>query len=109
MDYVIDSTDRRIAGGLNFSTPAIAHDHVINNAIPGSMYFEEYAGALLGLHEGRPVYSEPGIVDILMTRDGMTQEDAIEWVNFNIYGLLCQADSCFVIDPEHPDPFGDST
>lgn len=35
----------------------------------------------------RLVYSGDEIVELLMSRDGMTQEQAIEYIDFNIEGL----------------------
>jgi len=37
-------------------------------------------------HDGRYVYSIEGILEILMIRDDMTMEDAMEFFSFNIGG-----------------------
>lgn len=45
--------------------------------------------ALIGVCEAEPmklVYSKKACIDILMTRDGMTEEDALDFFDFNIQG-----------------------
>jgi hypothetical protein len=61
-------------------------------------------GALLGIASGcgRPdtaVYSVAKILDILMTRDGMTEENAEDYFGFNIEGGYCEGAPMFLRTP----------
>jgi len=40
----------------------------------------------IGFDTRRIVYDAEEVIDILMTRDGMSWEDALEYYNFNIVG-----------------------
>ena len=44
--------------------------------------------AVIEQRGSRLVYSEEKIIDILMERDGMTREEAIEFIDYNIVGLV---------------------
>ena len=45
---------------------------------------DSYDDALIGVSEsGRAVYDFEKMVEWLMVRDGMTSEDAIEWIEYN--------------------------
>ena len=49
----------------------------------------DYAEAVLGVTDDDPpraVYSEEKVLDVLVKRDGMTYEEAIEFFDFNIRG-----------------------
>ena len=49
----------------------------------------DYAEAFLGVTDDDPpraVYSEEKVLDVLVKRDGMTYEEAIEFFDFNIRG-----------------------
>ena len=48
------------------------------------------------------VYSGPKIIGILMTRDGMTELDAHELLNFNIAGAYVGPDTPIIVWPAHP-------
>ena len=49
---------------------------------------EYYDEAILGYNpaEDRLVYNEDKIIDILITKEGMSVEDAIEWYDYNTQG-----------------------
>lgn len=45
---------------------------------------ESYDDALVGVsHDGRAIYSFDKMVKWLCDRDGITEEDAIEWIEYN--------------------------
>ena len=49
----------------------------------------DYAEAFLGVTNDDPpraIYSEEKVLDVLVKRDGMTYEEAIEFFDFNIRG-----------------------
>jgi len=48
------------------------------------------------------VYSGPKIIGILMTRDGMTEIDAHEFLSFNIAGAYVGPDTPIIVWPAHP-------
>ena len=52
----------------------------------GSHDNPEYYNALLGVSDGNLVYPYKGIVEFLMERDGMTDEEAIEFTDYNVVG-----------------------
>lgn len=41
--------------------------------------------AILGVHDGKVVYSRSGLVQVFVEQ-GMTEEEADEWVGYNIEG-----------------------
>lgn len=43
-------------------------------------YDEAYIGAS---HDGRAVYDYNKMIAVLMDRDGMTDEEAVEWIEYN--------------------------
>jgi hypothetical protein len=45
------------------------------------------------------IYSGPKIIGILMTRDGMTELDAHEFLNFNIAGAYVGPDTPIIVWP----------
>tara|TARA_Y100001949_G_C15700339_1_gene206403 strand:+ start:161 stop:409 length:249 start_codon:yes stop_codon:yes gene_type:complete len=38
---------------------------------------------------GRLIYDYKKTVKVFMDRDGMTQDEAIEWVDYNVMGVQC--------------------
>lgn len=45
---------------------------------------ESYDNALIGVsHDGRAVYSFEKMVEWLVNRDGITELEAIEWIEYN--------------------------
>ena len=70
-------------------------DEAIKDSIaehnPEALLADGFDGALVGIGVrcGQPtlaVYSYSKAVDVLMARDGMTHEEAIEWMDFNVVG-----------------------
>lgn len=58
---------------------------------PDLLFADGFDGAILGVAErcGSPqvvVYDYDKCVDILVARDGMTEDEAIEWMGFNVVG-----------------------
>lgn len=50
---------------------------------------EFYDEAIIGIsNDDRVVYSYQGLVEALMRHDGMSEEDAEEWVSYNVLGSL---------------------
>jgi len=47
------------------------------------------------------IYSGPKIIGILMTRDGMTELDAHEFLDFNIEGAYMGPDTPIIMWPAH--------
>lgn len=48
-----------------------------------------FSPAVLGVsHDDRLIYSYEKMIDILMTRDGMSVEDAIEYIDYNVIRAL---------------------
>lgn len=49
----------------------------------------EYDDAIMGVDSnGRVVYSYEKMVECLMREDGMTEEEAIEFIDYNVIGAL---------------------
>jgi len=38
---------------------------------------------------GRLIYDYSKTIKVFMDRDGMTQDEAIEWVDYNVMGVQC--------------------
>lgn len=52
-----------------------------------SVYFTNpnYASAIMGIStEGNIVYSYERMIDYLIKTDGMTYEDAVDWIDYNV-------------------------
>ena len=62
-----------------------------------AQYLEDEALVLEGLddcilgysHEGTLIYSHTKMVDHFIEIEGMSEEEALEWIDFNVLGLLC--------------------
>jgi|TARA_R100000664_G_C2755906_1_gene143691 hypothetical protein len=51
-----------------------------------AILWDGFNDAVIGYHrDGKVVYDEDKMIKILMERDGMTIEDAIEYLNFNVF------------------------
>ena len=64
----------------------------IHEQAEGAIILDRLDTAILGIVEEfgngpRILYSKEKIIDILVERDGMTSEEAIEYYDFNILGL----------------------
>lgn len=63
-----------------------AEQKLLENGYEGIVIFknESYDDALIGIsHDHRAIYSYEKMVDWLCKRDGMTREEAAEWINYN--------------------------
>ena len=63
-----------------------AEQRLLENGYEGVIIFkdESYDDALIGVsHDDRAIYSFEKMVEWLCNRDGMTREDAIEWIEYN--------------------------
>ena len=60
---------------------------------------EYYDEAILGYdpQEDRLIYNEDKIIDILITKEGMSVEDAIEWYDYNIQGSQGKNHPAYII------------
>lgn len=58
----------------------------------------DYKNALIGVsHDNRAVYDYDKMVACLMTEDGMTEEEAEEFIDYNTIGVLGIKDSPIVV------------
>ena len=51
---------------------------------------------------GRLIYDYNKTVKVFIDRDGMTQDEAIEWVDYNVMGVQCNGKG-FIMLYEHLD------
>lgn len=57
----------------------------------GAVYLDhpEYPSAIIGVTtDNRVVYDYSKLIEECVVRDGMTEEEAIDWVDFNVLGAL---------------------
>tara|TARA_R110000824_G_scaffold121104_1_gene277039 strand:+ start:316 stop:579 length:264 start_codon:yes stop_codon:yes gene_type:complete len=54
---------------------------------PEAIVWDDFDDAIIGydMREWRVIYDEAKMADILMERDGMTYEDAIDYLGFNVF------------------------
>ena len=58
----------------------------------GALILDGLDDALVGVSDcGRLIYDYNKTVKIFMNRDGMTTEEAIEWIDYNVMGVQCNA------------------
>ena len=63
-----------------------AEEKLLENGYEDIIVFkcESYDDALIGVsHDNRAIYSYEKMVDWLCNRDGMTREEAMEWIDYN--------------------------
>ena len=70
----------------------IINNYDIESYCEGAIILDGLDTAIIGIVEEfgngpRILYSKEKIIDILVERDGMTSEEAIEYYDFNILGL----------------------
>jgi hypothetical protein len=59
--------------------------HTISEYNPEAMFADGFDEAIMGYSsDGKVIYSADQIIGTLMNRDGMTDEEAVEYFNFNI-------------------------
>ena len=61
---------------------------IVCEAYPDEQFLsaDGFEDAIVGVYDGRLVYSNLKCIEILMVRDGMSQEEAIEYFDFNVEG-----------------------
>lgn len=85
----------------------------LDEAVDEILLADGFDAALLGYAQrpGQPtvaIYDRAGCIDILMSRDGMTYEEAEEHFEFNVVGAWYgEGTPCFVVRPE-PSTFCDN-
>ena len=59
-------------------------ERLLDAGYEGAVILDGYDEAFIGVsHEGRAVYDAELMVQVLMDRDGMTREEAVEWIDYN--------------------------
>ena len=84
---------------------------VLTNENPDAIIYDDMEEALVGVYrnstngqagnyteEAIAVYSYVKYIDILIDRDGMSEEEAIEYFDFNVYGLRLGKNQPIIID-----------
>lgn len=86
--------NKPVINGIALSTP-----EDVDEACQGqSAQFDDYIPAIVGITTGdRIVYSYEKIVLLLMERDGMSDEDAREFVDYNVVRTLPYMENAPVI------------
>ena len=68
-------------------------DYLIELGMEGTIVYDDYPDAFLGIsNDDRAVYSYEKMVECLMERDGMTEEEAMDFLHFN---TLCMVGEGF--------------
>jgi hypothetical protein len=66
------------------------HDEIleiVKENFPESLIADGFDAAIIAYtNEGKLVYEVPKMVTILMTRDAMSEEDAMEYIDYNVLG-----------------------
>ena len=71
--------------------------------ISGALYLHGLDDAIAGASDcGRLIYDYNKTVKIFMERDGMTTEEAIEWIDYNVMGVQCNGKG-FIVLYDHDD------
>ena len=56
---------------------------------PNSIRFDNLDDAIIGVsHCGSLCYSYSKLLDIFTERDKMTQEEAVDWIDYNVIGTM---------------------
>lgn len=63
-------------------------EEYLNNADPEAIVFDGLDLAIVGFdHNGLMVYDHQKMVNIFIA-DGMTEDEAIEWIDYNVIGTM---------------------
>lgn len=77
-------------------------DKLIENGYEGSVYLTnpDYEDAVIGVSsDGQVVYDYGKMVECLMDEEGMTEDEACEWIDYNVIrGLPYISDSSISFD-----------
>jgi len=68
-----------------------AEERLLNNGYEGVVFFENfgYDDALIGVsHDDRAVYDYDKMVEWLVNNEGMTDTEAVEWIDYNTVRAL---------------------
>lgn len=60
---------------------------VVDTKYPGLVVFDGFDDAIVGVVDKGVVYDTAKCLRILMDRDGMEEDEAVEWLEFNMAGL----------------------
>lgn len=60
---------------------------VVDTKYPGLVVFDGFDDAIVGVIDKGVVYDTAKCLRILMDRDGMEEDEAVEWLEFNMAGL----------------------
>ena len=84
---------------------------ILTDENPDAIIYDDMEEALIGLYRGRnngqaetytedtiAVYSYVKFIQIYIDRDGMSEEEAIEFFDFNVNGLILGKNQPIVID-----------
>ena len=67
----------------------INSDFYIDRADPEAIRFDDLDYAIVGTDQnGLLVYDCDRMIDIFTTEQGMTQDEAIEWIDYNVLGVM---------------------
>jgi hypothetical protein len=62
-------------------------DEIKELADPEAIQWDNFDDALIGVdRDGKLVYDIDKMIKVLVTKDGMSEEDAIEYLDFNVFG-----------------------
>tara|TARA_R110000751_G_scaffold209594_1_gene313489 strand:+ start:1882 stop:2169 length:288 start_codon:yes stop_codon:yes gene_type:complete len=71
-------------------TKRMNHDkilEIVKEHYPEALIADGFNSAIVGYtNEGKLVYRVAKMIDILMTRDEMSEEDAMEYIDYNVLG-----------------------
>ena len=66
--------------------------------VEGALILHGLNDAIAGASDcGRLIYDYNKTVKIFMERDGMTTEEAIEWIDYNVMGVQCNGKGFIVL------------
>jgi len=78
---------------------------VLTNENPDAIIYDNMSEALLGVYRNKEndylpvaVYSYVKYIDKFINEDGMSEEDAVEFFDFNVDGLLLGINQPIIID-----------
>ena len=71
--------------------------------VEGALILDGLNDAIVGASDcGLLIYDYNKTVKIFMKRDGMTTEEAIEWIDYNVMGVQCNGKG-FIVLYDHDD------
>ena len=74
-------------------------EYYLDGCEPQAIRFHELDDAIIGVdHNSQLCYSYTLMLDIFMERDGMSQEEAMEWIDYNVLGTYAGVGFTVVFD-----------